>query len=101
MSKKIVSLNNLGTVVATQGMSGLIENHQSQLTDAMRRHVGGDWGIVGDEDTLLNDESAEALNEGHADRVLSVYMIEGEKIWIITEGDKANRVTTLLLPSEY
>lgn len=92
---------DLGAVVATQGMSDLIANHQSEVTDCIRRHVSGDWGIVGKTDSRLNDKSAEYLAKGENDRVLSAYLIGKTKIWIISEGDKKNRVTTLLLPSEY
>ncbi len=58
------------------------------------RHYSGDWSGMCIEDQEAN---AEALREGF--RIFSAYMIEGQKIWIITEADRS--VTTILLPSEY
>ncbi|MEI6716083.1 MAG: hypothetical protein WCO60_20220 [Verrucomicrobiota bacterium] len=66
----------------------------SDLFDALRRHVRGDWGCVCDEDKELNDASL--LN---GTRVISAYMIGDDKLWIITEADRS--LTTLLLPEEY
>ena len=61
----------------------------------MSRHVGGDWGCVGEEDRRLNDEALL-----HGDRILSAYRTDrGVKLWVITEADRSS--TTVLLPEEY
>ena len=64
------------------------------VVDALWRHRAGDWGEVCREDAMLNDH---ALRYG--ERLLSVYAIDGERVWIITEADRS--VTTVLYPSEY
>lgn len=57
-------------------------------------HVAGDWGEIPAEDARENQVS---VREGF--RVLSSYVVGGQKIWIITEADRSS--TCLLLPSEY
>lgn len=58
------------------------------------RHVSGDWGKLcledfdTNEDCLSNDE-----------RLMSVYEIDNQTIWIITEWDRS--VTTVLDPMDY
>ena len=65
----------------------------------INRHRRGDWGDLDDEDVQANNE---ALMDGS--RLLSAYVIQDIKLWIITEaidnnGDRAT--TTILLPEEY
>ena len=85
----------LGRVLATPGaMRALAESGQT-AGSFVSRHVGGNWGCVGDEDRRLNDE---AVLTG--DRILSSYRTDrGVKIWVITEADRT--LTTILLPEEY
>jgi len=94
-SKNQEILFSLGDVVATPGALEILMKvglHPGQL---ITRHVTGDWGDLDDEDKKENEVS---LEKGH--RLLSSYKLEtGEKIWVITEGDRS--VTTLLLPDEY
>ena len=61
----------------------------------LRRHLQGDWGDVDADDAKANDQ---ALTWGN--RVLSSYRSEtGEKLWVITEGDRSQ--TTVMTPGEY
>ena len=85
----------LGRLVATPGaLQALAESSQSPGF-FLARHVSGDWGLVDEEDRLLNDE---ALRDGS--RLLSAYETErGVRLWIITEADRS--ATTILLPDEY
>lgn len=85
----------LGRLVATPGaLQALAESRQSPSV-FLARHSAGDWGLVDEEDRLLNDE---ALRDGS--RLLSAYETErGVRLWIITESDRS--VTTILLPDEY
>ena len=76
----------------TKGVSDTFGIHD--LFNCLRRHVRGDWGCVDAEDQEANDAS---LLDGT--RLLSAYMIGGQKLWIITEADRS--LTTLLLPEEY
>ena len=84
----------IGQLLATPGAIALLDDAKVDALTLIRRHVVGDWGEVASDDAMANDE---ALLTGA--RVLSSYVVGGEKIWIITEADR--RVTTLLLPSEY
>ena len=84
----------LGQTVATPGALAHCEKHNVLPANLIARHIQGDWGDLGDEDTATNDE---ALASGG--RLLSSYDTPGGKVWIITEWDRS--VTTLLLPSEY
>lgn len=82
-----------GRLFATRGVVGAIP--VSEQVAALRRHVQGDWGDVGQEDWQANEQ---ALVNGS--RLFSVYFASnGEKFWIITEADRSS--TTMLLPSEY
>jgi hypothetical protein len=85
----------LGQVVATPGVLQALEEAGQRPDEFLALHQSGNWGIVCDEDKVLNDE---ALAQGM--RILSAYRLRsGTKIWLITEWDRS--VTTLLLPEEY
>ncbi|AMM27605.1 hypothetical protein [Acinetobacter pittii] len=62
--------------------------------DLLHRHQRGDWGDLNEPDREANEQ---ALIEDL--RILSSYNFDNEKIWIITEADRA--LTTILLPSDY
>lgn len=86
------ALFQLGAIHSTQG--ALREIPPEAMTAALRRHVQGDWGEVGEEDARENDLS---VREGF--RILSAYQHNGRKFWLLTEADRS--VTTILLPEEY
>ena len=58
------------------------------------RHVAGDWGKQCIEDFMTNED---ALKDG--ERIMSVYELDGQTIWIITEWNR--EVTTVLDPMDY
>jgi hypothetical protein len=94
-------LFKLGQVVATPGALEALEQAHQTPWEFLSRHVAGDWGVVGGEDSEANNQS---LKDGS--RLLSAYILKDgkTKIWVITEAedDAGNRAaTTLLLPSEY
>ena len=94
-SPHITKRFSLGEIVATPGALSVLEKSGQPPLLFLIRHVRGDWGEVGKEDWMANDEGME--NGG---RLLSAYRTTlGERIWVITEGDRS--VTTLLLPDEY
>lgn len=68
--------------------------YTASVIQALKRHITGDWGEVCEEDKAANDE---ALRTG--DRILSAYISNGHRFWIITEADRS--ATTILLPEEY
>ena len=90
----------LGQIVATPGALEALQQSGEAPAAFIARHVGGDWGLICDEDKQLNND---ALIDGS--RLLSAYRTStGTKIWIITEAtdDQGNRASTCLcLPEEY
>ncbi len=87
----------LGRLVATPGALVLLRRSsagEDLLPTLLERHQSGDWGEVPAEDARENEFSVR-----HGFRVLSSYRVAGERLWVITEGDRS--ATTLLLPSEY
>lgn len=62
---------------------------------AWKRHAGGDWGEISEDDRRANEI---ALVEDL--RILSAYTDRhGTRFWIITEADRST--TTILLPDDY
>jgi hypothetical protein len=85
----------LGVVVATPGACALMDEYPEAVSEALRRHVSGDWGEVDAHDHRANDTALR-----HGTRLLSAYTLPGgRKIWIITEADRTS--TCLLLLEEY
>jgi hypothetical protein len=85
---------DLGRIVATPGALEALERSEETPSTFLHRHVVGDWGDVDEDDRAENELSAK---EGF--RLLSAYLRDGTRIWIITEADRSS--TTILLPSEY
>ncbi len=85
----------LGQVVATPAALSAIEKAGQQPEEFLARHVSGDWGELNKHDVAENELSLQ-----HGLRLLSAYHTSaGEKLWIITEADRAS--TCILLPEEY
>ena len=87
---------NMGQLVITPGAKDSIgtDGIKDMLVAIFEKHAYGDWGDISPEDKLANDEALE--NGGH---LLSSYVINGVRYWIITEANRS--VTTVLLPEEY
>lgn len=85
----------LGRTLATPGALAACTEANVDPRTYLDRHATGDWGDLGEEDKAANDE---ALVTGA--RILSAYTLStDERLWIITEADRAS--TTMLLPLEY
>ena len=88
----------LGRLVMTCGVNDRIADGTAFagfVVRSLKRHAGGDWGDLCDEDKKENEF---ALNKRL--RLFSAYEADGlPKIWIITEADRS--VTTVLFPDEY
>ncbi|MRS99702.1 hypothetical protein GJQ57_13710 [Ralstonia pickettii] len=85
----------LGHLVATPAAVAALAASGVSIYRLLNRHARCDWGELSDEDRQQNDL---AVTTGQ--RVLSSYPLEnGQRIWIITEADRA--VTTVLLPEDY
>lgn len=85
----------LGRVLATPAALDALSLADADPRAYLARHASGDWGDLGEEDKAANDA---ALATGA--RLLSAYTLStDERLWIITEADRAS--TTLLLPLDY
>ena len=84
---------DLGRLVATPGALHAVS--KDDVTQAIGRHLSGDWG------DLCRDDCAEnEFGLTHSGRLFSVYYTEnGIRFYVITEWDRS--VTTVLLPNEY
>jgi hypothetical protein len=80
----------LGRIVVTPGALDIGCN----FTPYLAMHECGLWGEVGEEDWQENDLS---VKEGY--RILSAYVFESRRFWIISEADRS--ATSVLLPEEY
>jgi hypothetical protein len=85
---------DLGRLVATPSALEVLDQQGVSPLDLLRRHAAGDWGEVCAEDARENERSVK-----HGWRVLSVYQVGGERLYVITEADRSS--SCLLLPSEY
>lgn len=88
---------SLGRIVMTDGVNRLV-GHDS-VGDVLRslvyaQHAQGKWGELDAHDRQANED---ALSEGM--RLLSVYTVQDERVYVITEADRS--LTTVLLASEY
>ena len=85
-------LFQIGHTCATPGAAELLS--PAEIAGLFSRHEHGEWGDVSPEDARENDHNARS-----GGRVRSVYQLNGNDFWIITEPDRFDSV--LLLPSEY
>lgn len=84
---------DLGHVVITPHAQEKLIN--VDVSNALRRHVLGDWG-----DCCADDKAENEFALDKHLRLFSVYHDSNEnKFWIITEADRS--VTTILLPEDY
>ena len=84
----------LGKTYATAAVAAWAERLGIDLTRYLLRHHCGQWGDLEEDDKRANEY---ALTDGT--RIFSAYLIEGAKIYIITEADRSH--TTILFAAEY
>ena len=84
----------LGRTVATPGVFAHCAKHEVDLQLLIARHMHGDWGDMDDTDCEAN---ARALKDG--ERLLSVYTVAEQTIYIITEGDRT--ITSIIMATAY
>lgn len=93
-------LFDLGRLVATPGALELLKKAQFHPARLLQRHQCGDWGELCPADIAANDQAL--LNGG---RLLSVYLVDGIRLYVITEAvneaTECREISTILLPSEY
>jgi hypothetical protein len=85
----------LGQIVATPAAIQHLAQHSLTPLHLLARHARCDWGDLGKDDKRLNDS---AVANGD-DRILSMYVVGSEKLYVITEYDYSS--TCCLLCSEY
>lgn len=94
----------LGQVVMTQGINGLVKDNKLDLNEYLIRHQQAEWGELSENNAHLNDLVLQ--DDQKNGRLFSSYIYDNngdDKIWIITEwnDDISQFVTTVLLPNEY
>lgn len=93
------SLFSLGQVYATPAVLAYLEKHAIYPSALLGPHCHGEYGQLDDEDCQANDDALI-----HGGRILSVYVVEGERIYAITDAADelgVRQATTLLFPREY
>lgn len=89
----------LGKVFATLGALACLGKNGVDPLRLVLSHQRCQWGTLDQDDVAAN---IRAVKDGG--RIFSSYVIDGDKVWVITEAvdDLGSRnSTTLLLPSEY
>jgi len=85
----------IGLLVATPAALDALAKAGDHIETFLTRHCLCDWGEL---DPFDWEQNEIALKTGR--RLLSAYtLLDGEKLWIITESDRSS--TTILLPSDY
>lgn len=82
----------LGRIVMTANAGQQLT--ATAVVESLRRHASGDWGDVPPEDAKQNEFGLK-----HGERLFSVYGVDRNRFWIITERDRS--VTTVLMPEDY
>ncbi len=99
-SESDIPLFQLGEIVATPDALALLQRSGVNAATLLGRHQRGDWGELSVHDRTTNDR---AIKDGS--RILSAYMVAGEKVWVITEAtsdDGISRTSTcVLMAGEY
>ncbi|RYH28382.1 MAG: hypothetical protein EON54_23420, partial [Alcaligenaceae bacterium] len=75
------ALFGLGSLYATPAVVRHLELHGRFPAELLGYHAGGEWGQLPSEDAAANDR---AVKDGS--RILSAYVVEGRRIWVITDA---------------
>lgn len=86
-----MKLFELGQITMTHSAISIIASFKIPIGDLLDRHQRGDYGDVSEKDWR---ENTLALLPETVERIMSVYSVGNEKLWVITDPDRA--VTTLL-----
>jgi hypothetical protein len=91
-----MNLFELGSITMTPSAISIIANFKVPIGDLLDRHQRGDYGDVSEVDWR---ENTLALLPESVERVMSVYSVGTEKLWVITDPDR--KVTTLLTEVDF
>ena len=92
-------LFGLGNVYGTPAVLAHLAKHGLRPNALLGKHCHGEYGELDDEDREANERS---IVDGS--RILSVYTVEAERIYVITEAcneSGARYATTILFAEEY
>jgi hypothetical protein len=85
---------SLGCIYWSPGASALLDRQPQELgAQLLLRHQSGDWGDVDEDDVRANQVAVK-----YGASVFSVYTVDGERLWVVSEGDRSS--TTVLTPGE-
>lgn len=91
-----MKLFELGKITMTPSAISIIASFKVPIGDLLDRHERGDYGEVSEMDWR---ENTLALLPETVERIMSVYSVGTEKLWIITDPDR--KVTTLLTEVDF
>ncbi len=91
-----MKLFELGKITMTPSAISIIASFKVAIGDLLDRHQRGDYGDVSEKDWR---ENTLALLPESVERVMSVYNVGTEKLWVITDPDR--NVTTLLTEEDF
>jgi hypothetical protein len=91
-----MKLFELGKITITPSAISIIARFKVPIGELLDRHERGDYGEVSEMDWR---ENTLALLPESVERVMSVYTVGTEKLWIITDPDR--NVTTLLTEEDF
>lgn len=91
-----MNLFELGKITMTPSAISIIASCKVPIGDLLDRHQRGDYGDVTEVDWR---ENTLALLPESVERVMSVYSVGTEKLWVITDPDR--EVTTLLTEEDF
>lgn len=84
----------LGVTLSTPAALDHLNANGVSPVELLVRHQSGGWGEVCPDDAQANEQ---AVVRGG--RILSVYTVAKERVYVLTEADRSS--TTLLFPREY
>ncbi|WP_340122647.1 hypothetical protein [Methylobacter svalbardensis] len=91
-----MKLFELGKITMTPSAISIIASYKVAIGDLLDRHEKGDYGEVSELDWR---ENTLALLPESVERIMSVYNIGTEKLWVITDPDR--KITTLLTEEDF
>ncbi|MDO9425083.1 MAG: hypothetical protein Q7T40_12960 [Methylobacter sp.] len=91
-----MKLFELGKITMTPSAISIIASCKVAVGDLLDRHEKGDYGEVSELDWR---ENTLALLPESVERIMSVYNIGTEKLWVITDPDR--KITTLLTEEDF
>ncbi len=83
-----------GQIVSTVAARAACERFNTEPMELVRRHIGGDWGVLSESDVRANQDAVT-----YGDRILSKYLVGTVWMYVITEADRSS--TCILLTHEY